>query len=188
MKVRLNVATKPLQSQRLFLTGSGLVAAVTGVLFLVLGWHVYSARKAAAAVRTQSENVRAQLAALVNDRATLEKFFQQRENAQLSDRAAYLNSIIDARSFNWTQMFMDLEHILPAGVHVISIEPAQAKGAVEVKLIVGASSDDAKLKFLRALEQSPAFREVVLQSEHVPSGAPGGDQSVLELTAVYSRS
>src|SRR6202011_4060362 len=104
---------------------------------------------------------------------------------QSHDHAAFLNSLIDGRSFNWTQMFMDLERILPGGVRLVSIELRQAKGHVEVKLTVGASSDDAKLKFLRALEESHQFSDIQLDSE-LP--AKTGNQRVVELTAVYSRS
>ena len=70
--------------------------------------------------------------------------------------------MIDEQSLNWTQMFMDLEKILPAGVRVISIQPKHEKGRVEVKLVIGAVSDDAKLKFLHALERSPSFSHVQL--------------------------
>jgi type IV pilus assembly protein PilN len=187
MKVRLNLSTKPLQSHRQFLAASGLLALVAGVIFIVLGWHVYRVRRSAAELRARSQSTRAQLATLVNDRASLQKFFEQKENADLNSRAAYLNGIIDARSFNWTQMFMDLEHVLPGGVHVVSVEPKQDKGAVEVKLVVGAASDQAKLKFLRSLEESPVFRQVILISEHAPTGSSAGDQTILELTTVYSR-
>ena len=57
-------------------------------------------------------------------------------------------------------MFMDLEKILPAGVRVVSIQPKHDKGIVEVKLTIGALNDEAKMKFLHALEQSPSFSAV----------------------------
>ncbi len=47
-------------------------------------------------------------------------------------------------------MFMDLEKVLPAGVRVVSIEPKQDKGRVEVKFIIGAASDEAKVKLLES--------------------------------------
>ncbi len=46
MNVRLNLATKPLESQRKFYVSAGLVAFLGSVLFLVLGWHVYSELRA----------------------------------------------------------------------------------------------------------------------------------------------
>jgi type IV pilus assembly protein PilN len=167
----------------------GLVGVVAGLLFLALGWHVYSVRNVDARLRAQSDASARKIAELQEQRTDLERFFAQPENAKLHDRAAFLNSIIDGRSFNWTQMFMDLERILPGGVRVVSIEPRQVKGRVEVKLTVGASNDEAKLKFLRALEESKQFSGIELDSEHSPktTGAVG-DQKTVELTAVYSRS
>lgn len=185
MKVRLNLATKAQETHRRFMVVAGLVAAIAGIVFLALGWHVYSIRNVDARLRAQSELTSRRIAELQAQRADLERFFAQPENARLHDRAAFLNSLIDGRSFNWTQMFMDLERILPGGVRVVSIEPKQSKGHVEVKLTVGASSDDAKLKFLRALEESHQFSDIQLDTD-MP--AKNGTQRVVALTAIYSRS
>jgi type IV pilus assembly protein PilN len=188
MRVRLNLATKPQESHRRFLVGAGAVGVVAGILFLGLGWHVYSVRSLDARLRSQADATNRKIAELQEQRAALERFFSQPENAKLHDRAAFLNSLIDGRSFNWTQMFMDLEHILPGGVRVISIEPRQVKGRVEVKLTVGTSSDEAKLKFIRALEESHQFSRIELDSEHSPNKGPAAaNQKLVELTAVYSR-
>ena len=190
MRVRLNVATKALETHRRFLVGAGLIAGVAGLVFLGLGWHVYSVRKVDAELRARVEKTRQDMAKLEEQRRELERYFGQKDIATLHDRAAFINGIIDARSFNWTQMFMDLERILPAGVHVVSIEPKQAKGHVEVKLTVGAASDEAELKFLHALEESKEFTEIQVQNIRVPSQAANvsGDQKVIQLTTVYSRS
>src|SRR5208282_595875 len=157
MRVRLNLSTKPLETHRRFIAGSGVIGLVAVIFFVSLGWHVYLARKANAEMRAKSEKIQQQVAELGQQRATLERFFALEENAKLHDRAAFINSLIDARSFNWTLMFMDLEKVLPGGVRVISIEPKQEKGRIEVKFIIGATSDDAKLKFLKALEDSKTF-------------------------------
>lgn len=187
MRVRLNLATKAQISHRRFLVAAGFVGIVAGLLFLGLGWHVYAMRSLDARLRAETEATGVKIAELQSERADLERFFNQPQNAKLHDRAAFLNSLIDGRSFNWTQMFMDLERIMPGGVRVVSIEPQQVKGHVEVKLTVGASSDEAKLKFLRALEESKQFSGIKLGSEHAPSKG-GNDQKVVELTTIYSRS
>jgi type IV pilus assembly protein PilN len=189
MRVRLNLATKAQETHRRFMVAAGIVGFIAGIFFLALGWHVYSVRNLDARLRAQSEATEHRIAELQAQRTDLERFFAQPENAKLHDRAAFLNSLIDGRSFNWTLMFMDLERILPGGVRVVSIEPRQVKGRVEVRLTVGTSSDEAKLKFLRALEESHQFSGIELDSEKTPSKGPGvGDQKVVELTAVYSRS
>jgi type IV pilus assembly protein PilN len=187
MRVRLNLATKPLETHRKFIAGSTVVGVVAAIVFLILGWNVYLARKANAEMRAKTEKILDQVAQLGQQRAALERFFNLDENRNLHDRAAYINSLIDARSFNWTLMFMDLEKVLPAGVRVVSIEPKQDKGRIEVKFIIGATSDDAKLKFVKALEDSKTFTHIELNSEQHPTVGTG-DQIVVELTAEYLRS
>lgn len=188
MRVRLNLATKPLVTHRKFVAGSSLVGVIAGIVFLSLGWHVYLARKANAEMRAKSAKILKQVAELEQQRAALEHFFALDENAKLHDRAAFINSLIDARSFNWTLMFMDLERVLPPGVRVISIEPKQEKGRVQVKFMIGASSDEAKLKFIKALEDSKTFRNIELAATTHPTSGTSGDHVVVELTAEYLRS
>src|SRR5580692_12649646 len=183
MRVRLNLATKPLETHRKFIAGSGLLGVIAAIVFLTLGWHVYLARKANAEMRAKSAKILEQVAELEQQRASLERFFNLDVNRNLHDRAAYINSLIDARSFNWTLMFMDLEKVLPAGVRVVSIEPKQDKGRIEVKLLIGATSDDAKLKLLKALEDSKTFTNVEVLAVQRPKPGTSGDQIVVEIKA-----
>lgn len=187
MRLRLNLATKPTESHRRFVVGAGLAAFAAAILFVALSLHVYTARKADAELRGRTEKMSQEMARYETQRAELERYFAQKEIASLHDRAAFINGIIDLRSFNWTKMFMDLERILPAGVRVISIEPKQASGHVEVKLTVGATNDEAELKFLHSLEGSKEFSEVQVQRSFVPNqvGNKSGDQLVVQLTTLY---
>ena len=189
MRIRLNLATKALETHRRFLAGAGLVAFVAGTIFLGLGWHVYSVRKVDAELRARAEKTRQEMAKLETQRSELERYFSQKDIAELNARAAFINGMIDASSFNWTQMFMDLERILPGGVRVVSIEPKQVGSHVEVKLIVGAINDEAELKFGHAIEESKEFTEVQIQLVHSAGsiGNPSNDQKVIQLTTVYSR-
>jgi Tfp pilus assembly protein PilN len=191
MRVRLNLATKPLQTHRKFLAVSGLIGALAGIVFLALAGHVYSVRKSNEALRMRADGVRREMVGLMRQRDELENFFKEEQNARLNEHSTFLNSLIDEQSLNWTQMFMDLEKILPTGVRLVNIEPAHDKGQVLVKLQVGAISDDAKLKFVRALESSPAFKEVREIAEKYAEPQPGSgdlDRVQIQLTVVYVRS
>ena len=184
MKVHLNLATKPLESHRRFLAATSLSIFVGAILFIVLGWHVYSARQAAAAVRERTAKLDKEFAECDRQRRELEAYFSQKEIASLKDRAVFINNIIAVRSFNWTKMFMDLEHVLPGGVRVISIEPKQVGGHVEVKLTAGAISDEVMLNFVHALETSKEFKDVEVQA--FTPGLQSGDQRIVHLTTFYA--
>ena len=185
MNIRLNLATKPLISHRRFLVGSGLLAVLGGIIFLALGWHVYSTLRAQEALRRKEQENSQRAALLQKRRIELDEFFARTENARLKERAAFVNGIIDERSFDWTQMFMELEKIMPVGVHVVSIAPQLQKGHMFVRITVGATSDDSKIKFLRAMENSAAFSNVELVSVH---GTPSSNEQAVELNAIYARS
>src|ERR1700686_95284 len=187
MRVRLNLATKPLETHRRFFVFSGATGALAFILFLALAWHAYSVRKADAAFRLQADNALHRIDARAAERQELERFFSEPINDQLHDRATFVNPLLDARSFNWTRMFMDLERVLPRGVRVLSIEPKQLNGQAAVKLIVGASSEEEQQKFLRALERSGTFSHLQLANVRPPNQDSTGDLVILELTVIYSR-
>jgi type IV pilus assembly protein PilN len=187
MLVRFNLATRPLETHRLFLVLSGISGAAAVLAFLLLGWHVYKVRKADTIYRSENENTARAIEEYSARRHTLDEFFSRPENARLHDRAAFVNTIIDERSFDWTRMFMDLEKILPGGIRVLSIEPKRVSGQTALKLAVGAASEQAKDEFLRALLQSDSFSHLQLASVHAPVQTGTSDTVVLELTVIYSR-
>jgi Tfp pilus assembly protein PilN len=185
MNIRLNLATKPLESHRRFLASAALLGVLGGLLFLILGWRYYSLRKADTEMRARTAALQTEMAGLRGQRGELDRFFAQPENVKLIERANFIKSVIEARSINWTQMFMDLEHTIPPGIHVVRIEPKLEKGIVSVKFVVGAVNQEAELKLLKAFEESKSFSHVELISEHA-ANQPGSDPLTIEFTAVYS--
>jgi hypothetical protein len=187
MRVRLNLAITPLELHRRFLVYFGAVCAFSALLFLFLGWRIYHLRKAEFAFRAQSDKAASEIRLLNSERQELDAFFARPENAKLHDRAAFVNTIIDARSFNWTRMFMDLETVLPQGARVLTIEPKQLNGQVAVKMSIGVTDDQVKGKFLTAFEHSDVFSHLQLSSVRADDRQGGAGNLVLELTCIYSR-
>jgi Tfp pilus assembly protein PilN len=187
MYVGLNLATKPLVSHRRFFVGTALLGIFAGLLFVYLGWHFYSLRKADEDYRARLDKIEIEMARLQQQRNELERFYARDENHNLQDRAKFIGGVIEARSFNWTKMFMDLEHTLPAGVHVLKIDPKLENGSAAVRFIVGGSSPDAKVKLLRAFEDSRSFTHVELTAEGLPKqGSAGTDVFLMEFSAIYT--
>ena len=188
MILGVNLATQPLETHRRFRVFSVAAGAIAAVAFVVLAWRVYALRQAETAFRLENASTSREIERLNEQREELDRFFSEPENARLHDRASFINTLIDARSFNWTRMFMDLEKVLPIGVHIISIEPKQLNGQASVKLVFGAANDEAKNKFLHALEeQSGAFSHLQLVGVRTPTQETSGDQVIIEPTVIYSR-
>jgi len=184
MHVRLNLATRPLVSHRRFLAGTAILGALGIILFLGLSWRFYTLRKEQEDLRTRTSKIEREWNAVNQQRGDLEKYFHQQEAAGFQDHAKFVVGVLEARSINWTQMFMDLEHILPPGVHVVHIQPKLDKGIVSVYFVVGAANQEAELKLLRAFEGSTSFSHVQLLSEKAAT-QPGSDPLTIEFVAQY---
>ncbi len=185
MRTRLNLATAPARTQRRFVAGASLLGAVAVIVLVLLSWYTAAGWRRDRVHREKMADIEAQISQLQRERGDLQEFFARPETVQVRDRAAFLNGLIEQRSFPWTKIFMDLEHILPEGVHVVSISPRMVEGRVEVKLVVGALSDDSKQKFLRSLEDSKEFSSIQLLSEIHPTGQGETDRVRVELVAWY---
>jgi Tfp pilus assembly protein PilN len=186
MKVRLNLATSPLESNRRFTLGAWGVGCVAFMALLALSHNAYSDWRSDKVFRTRQAALESQIATLQLERRNLSSFFENADTVKRRQRAAYLNSLIQQRAFPWIKIFMDLERILPEGARVVSIEPKLSGDNVQLRVLVGATSDESKLKFLKALETSAEFSHIELQSESRPSRPDQTDRVLLELQAQYS--
>jgi len=188
MKIRLNLATTPLEGNRRFAVGAAAAAVVGLAALFLLAGRAYQVWRAETDFRAEQAEIESDMARLRGERRELEQFFSRPETVQRRDLAAFLNSLIAQRAFPWTRIFMDFERSLPPGVRVISIEPRLVDNYVQLRLTVGAASDDGKLRFLRALEGSKAFSHIEVQGER-RSEIPGqSGEIVLLLQARYSAS
>jgi cell division protein FtsB len=185
MYVRLNVATQPLLSHRRFFVGAAIFGLLAGVLCIWLAWKFHDVRKAQAQYRVKADKLQSEMNALLEQRTALKSFYDREENRNLQDRAKFIDAVVEADAFNWTKMFMDLEHTLPPGVHVVRIEPTLDRGAVSVKFQAGAASEEAKVQLEEAFEQSRSFSHFALYSESMPK--PGStDALLLDFSVIYT--
>ena len=186
MKVRLNLATSPLESKRRFTVSASGIGSLAILAFFLLSWNAYSVWRADKFIRARQTSLENQIATLQQQRQVLAAFFDQPETVKRRQRAAYLNALIQQRAFPWIKIFMDLESILPEGVRVVSIEPKLSGDNVQLRFIVGALTDEGKLKFLKTLEKSPEFSHIELLNESNASRQDQGDRVMLALQAQYS--
>ena len=186
MKVRLNLATTPLESNRRFALAAFVIGTVAVAGLFVLSYHGYSVRRSDQESRARKDALEGQITKLEQERTGLAAFFQNADTVQRRQRAAYLNSLIQQRAFPWIKIFMDLERILPVGARVVSIEPKLVGDNVHLRVQIGAASDESKLKFLKAFESSPEFSHIVLLSESRQARPDPFDKVMLDLEAEYS--
>lgn len=175
-----------MENHRRFFAAAIAVGVPALVLFGALWLKMIRDRAATSERRVEVARLQADLAGLRTKRAELEKFFADPSTRLVTQQAAFLNGIIDERSFPWTQFYLDLEHRLPGGVRILTISPSLSGDQVRVKMRVGALSDRSKLDFLKALEEAKEFSGLELVSESRPGkSAEDNDVVQLDLEADY---
>jgi Tfp pilus assembly protein PilN len=192
MKLQLNLATNPQENNRPFLAGATLTGTVSMLVFILVAHATYKSWRASRVLRADIARLETQIQADRQRRQELATYFRSAAAQNILDRSAFLNSLIDARSFPWTKIFTDLEETLPPGVRVISISPKLVSGRAEVTLQVGADGDESKIKFLQAIEKSSVFSGMIVTEEKRAEQGGTADQEglsdkvVLNLTVWYS--
>jgi len=189
IRTRLNLASYPVVNYRRFFVLAIAIGLPALILFGGLWMRMIQDRASTSARRTEMERLRTDIAAMRTQRADLEKFFADPSTRLVTQQAAFLNSIIDDRSFPWTQFFLDLERRLPGGVRILTVTPSLSGDQVRVKMRVGALNDKSKLDFLKALEEAKEFSGLELVSESRPAKtADDNDVVQLDLEADYHAS
>jgi type IV pilus assembly protein PilN len=186
MRIDINLASQPYEDSRRFWTywgtGLALLAIVTAMLvFLAVSGFVRAARD-----RQEIAKLRAESAAYDQERSHAEATLNLPENRQLRDQSRFLNQLFERKAFSWTRVFEDLEQVMPAHLHVVSIHPGTAaENSVQLKLIVGGDSQEQALDLVRKMEGSKHFRQTRINTEKFVEQVGATDRVQFEIEAAY---
>ena len=190
MKIHINLASQPYESASKFYVrwGALLLAAMllSGALVFgaVSGWrnaHALGGRIAAEQANLDKLNLQEQ-----QDLAILNK----PENRDVRDKSRVLNGLIRSKEFSWTLIFSDLERLMPARLHVLSITPQlDVNNEIEVHMIVAGDSREKAIELIQNMEKSREFRHAQVVSEtetrREQGGTQAGDTVQFEIIAQY---
>jgi type IV pilus assembly protein PilN len=200
MRLKLNLATQPYAEVRQFLFRWTLVLVLAVIGSAILLVFAGSVLRSWNTVRKQESQVEAKIAERDQLRVQAQNFLGQPQNRDTRDKSQFLNELIARKAFSWTQVFSDLEKIMPVGLHVVSVTPAiNESNQIEVKMTVNGRSPDRAIELVKRLEDSKHFtlaqiidQRNVTQSQ-MGGGAPGarpaglqaGDLAQFQISAVY---
>ena len=86
MKVRLNLATSPLESNRRFALGAGVIGTIAVVALLVLSYRTISVWRSDKVLRARQDALELQIAQLQQQRQGLSQFFENPQTVQRRQR------------------------------------------------------------------------------------------------------
>jgi hypothetical protein len=188
MRVDINLATQPYEDARRFWFRWGGALVALGILtlgliyFTLLGWVTAGKDKGLI-----SQNLH-QIADRDGERAAAQALMNLPQNSVTRDRSQLLNDLFYRKSFSWTQVFEELERVMPPRLHVISIQPEFAPdNELAIKLVVAGDSRERALELVRKMEESQHFQQTQIDQENAEagSGATAGDTVKFSISALY---
>jgi len=180
----LNLSTRPFPAYR--------VANLALLLFFVVisgvsVWQVYSFRHysgLAKGIREKEKAAREEKGSLTNKLSDLSARLDRPVTKDKLAEIDFLNNLISRKHFSWTTVFANLEDVIPDNVHLSTVAPEILKDKVTLHMEIVCRSISDESEFIRRLQASPVFQDVVVSREE--SKDTGGAGAVgVNLTVTY---
>ena len=188
MRIPTNLASRPQEQLRPLRTAIVLSIVVALVLTGVLVRRELRTQNEFRFLTEQRQSLDRDQRILGGERQELERWLATPQVQQVRERSGFLNSLILQKSLSWTQMFMDLEEILPGQARITAIRPSlnQSQQA-ELNLTVASTEVAPLVELLKNLESSDQFFSPQVGAQRFPSANMADKSITIELTMRYQQ-
>ena len=166
MRLTINLASQKYEDVRQFYVRWSMAIAVSAVLMLVLvglAWRNFSN---SSDTGKRIKQLQAEIAELQKQRAEAEAISNLPENHDVTAQKNYWNRQINRRQLSWTQLFNDLQRIMPARAFLSSVVPEITKdNRLKLTLVVMGDTHENGLELQKKMEKSDRFRSPQISNE-----------------------
>lgn len=187
MRIDINLASQPYEDAGRFWTYWGTALGLLGLITVLLLFLAVTGFLEGQRDREQIAKLRAELAAFDQEKSRAVGMLNQPQNRVVRDQSQFLNDLFERKAFSWTVVFEDLERVMPAHLHVISIHPGISEdNNLEIRLIVGGETHEQALDLVRKMENSRYFKQTRIDSEKFDTEQNHvGDRVQFDIDALY---
>ncbi len=185
MRIDINLASQPYEDAGRFWLRWGVALGAVSILTLALvtititGW--FAARHDHATIASYH----AQIAQRDAIRGQAQAYLNLPENRSTRDQSQFINELIERKSLSWTHVLEDLEKVMPARVHLVSIQPQlDDDNQLLLKMVVGGDSRDKAIELAQRMEESKHFTQTYIETEHTATEGTG-DKVQFLINGVY---
>jgi Tfp pilus assembly protein PilN len=177
MRININLASQKYEDVREFYRrwslAIGFAAALALVLIVVAVFNYSSSSKSNARIK----ELQARLASLQKERAAAAAISNLPENHDVNEQKNYWNRQINRRQLSWTQLFNDLQRIMPARAFVSSVHPEITQDKrLRLNLIIKGDTHENGLELVQKMEKSERFRGPQINNELIEKDQKTGAQ------------
>jgi hypothetical protein len=169
--LRTNLSTRPFYNERAVHLLLGLLGLVVLVLTAINLYKVVQLSRQNTELSTRIDRDRSEADRLTREATRIRRGMNQDELQLVVNAAREANTIIDQRTFSWTQFFNLLEENMPPDVMLTAVQPTVAESGTRVSMVVlGRRAEDVQ-ELIEKLEASGAFDGLLAsQTEDLDNG------------------
>lgn len=188
MRITVNLASQPFEDAQRFVRQWTLTLSLVGLLTLVLVTGAVVRLRSWGVEQRRIVELKGQIGQGNREISQAEAFLNRPENRDTRDKSLILNDLIVRKAFSWTEVFSDLERIMPPRLHVVSIRPELTPdNQLALRMVVVGESRERALDLVRRMEQSSHFRQpqVVAEARQDEPQNPG-DKVQFDISTLYT--
>ncbi|HEY2498978.1 MAG TPA: PilN domain-containing protein [Candidatus Angelobacter sp.] len=177
MRLNINLASQKYEDVRRFYVRWGTAIAATAVLALLLIGLVLMNHSTSSRTGDQIRELQAKIASLQSERAAAERVSNLPENHDVTAQKNYWNKQIARRQLSWTQLFNDLQKIMPARAYLSSVHPEiTPEKRLKLTVVIMGDTHSNGLELVQKMEKSDRFRGPQINAEAVQKDQRSGEQ------------
>jgi hypothetical protein len=163
-----NLSTRPFYNERLVHTVLLLLAAAVIVVTVLNARAVITLSRRDAALGTATSQAERAAEVSRGNADRVRRSINAAELQTVSGAAGEANTLIDRRTFSWTQLLAEFETALPSDVRIASVQPhVDKEGRMTIDLVVVARQAEDINAFAEKLEARGAFQNILFRQENV---------------------
>jgi type IV pilus assembly protein PilN len=185
MRLDINLASQPYEDARQFWMRWGTATVAVAILTLILLTITIRGGVYARQDHRLMSQTRDLIAERDRMRASAEAFLNRPENRTTRDTSQFLNELIERKAFSWTRVLENLETLMPARVHLVTINPQlNEDNQLGLKMTVAGDSAERAIELARRMEESRRFTETNITSVRKTQSTTG-DAEQADIVATY---
>jgi Tfp pilus assembly protein PilN len=159
--LRTNLSTRPFYNERAVHVAVALAALLVLAITVLNVVRIVSLSRHNTELVARTRSDQAEAARLTREAAAIRKTIDRNELDVVVAAAREANSLIEQRTFSWTEFFNQIERTLPPDVMLTTVRPNFRDGITEVSMGVLARRAEDVDELMEKLEATGAFEQVI---------------------------
>lgn len=189
MRLNINLASRKYEDVRRFFVRWSATLAMLAALAGLLTGLAYWKHSNAVQAEKQTRRLEQEIADLEKQRNQRAEEENRPENRDVTQQKKFWNNQIAKRSFSWTQLFNDLQKIMPNRAYLNSVQPELTPdNRLKLRLVITGEKKDNALELQEKMETSSRFHSPQIMAENPEKEARPGMPSTykFEIETFYT--